>query len=39
MVPSVQESVHLVHSAEADKMKMSPSDDPTVQFLYVPDEL
>jgi hypothetical protein len=37
-VPSMQASVHLVHCT-AGKMKMTPSDDPTVQFLDVPDEL
>jgi hypothetical protein len=35
----MQASMHLVHSAEAGKRKMSPSDDPTVQFLDAPDEL
>jgi hypothetical protein len=38
-VPSVQASVHLVHNAEAEKIKMLPSDEPTVQFLDAPDEL
>jgi hypothetical protein len=37
-VPSVQASMHLVHCA-ASKMKMSPSDALTVQFLDASDEL
>jgi hypothetical protein len=31
-------SVHMVHCA-ADKMKVTPWDDSTVQFLDAPDEL
>jgi hypothetical protein len=34
----VQASEHLVHCAEAE-MKLTPSDDPTVDILDVPDDL